>query len=265
MKDFITEEMAEKEIAEGLKLFKKCLLNWGYDGANPMQQNCYISSSDIIGVYFPNSFIKAKDIHTSYIVASVSKVGGVLGVVFSLEDGNQFANILPPYYFEDFNRLLYTPEYREIKAKQEQKIKGYNERIDMMQRITRVYKKDGKDFADILKNFKGVSLSFERSIYGAISGVRVGGRYTLYRDYEKTKNNEEITVKEIKELIAKDIQQYCFLVEQTKKELSQMERIYSKYEKIAQQLADLRKITGISSDYEKELFGIVLDYEKGRR
>lgn len=57
MEKIITQEMTQKEINESVRLLKVCIKEnkIAYTHYDPTQDNCYTSSSDIIGVYFPNT------------------------------------------------------------------------------------------------------------------------------------------------------------------------------------------------------------------
>ena len=261
--NFKTQEMTEQEIREGLKLFKKYLKKISYTHADPIEQNAYTSSSCIIGVYFPNTQFTTPN-HRSYDLASVSKVDGVLGVVFSKKDdlpNDALSRDLPDFIFEDLDGLLYPYTMRKIRGRMQDNLKHYTRVYEALCNIKQVKRKNGEQFAQVLKNFESpLALSFNYTFFDAkINAVKIGyDTLTMYRADEKV-NSEPISVEEVLEIIARYKTQYEGYIEREKAELRNLERNYSKYEKVAQELSKLRGATSHYYTFEENLRDMMRD------
>ena len=159
------EEMTNNEILKGLKLFSQAIkLNKiSYANANPLQQYCYTSSSDVVGVYFPNSQIDYSQPYYEFI--AMVKSGNQLGICYTYtseylqeltknatEEGKKHIyERLEQYYFISFDRIIYTNEELNIIEKLKRECDTTRKDIETLKHIKIVYKKDGKPFADISK------------------------------------------------------------------------------------------------------------------
>lgn len=270
MKTIFTQPMNENEIKEALKLFKKLLSKraniYTYEHANPIQQNCYISSCDcIIGVYFPNSVIKAT-IHKNYTICSLSKVNNKLGVVFSLND--DFANSLSEkekiyfddYIFYSFDDLLYTYEEKKIKEAIEKRIKDYTHNLETLSKIKRVYKKNGEPFARLLDNFTGVNIRLNYCILSpVVSSIKINyDELWLYRTQENKEKCDIPTLEEMTELLRDTTERTTKALKQEKENLKQLETTFKRFEKLTKALKSFFDETPNKYDYKKQLEYMIL-------
>lgn len=263
MKDFKTQEMTEKEIEESLKLFSKLLKRngYGYQHSNPLQENCYISSSDVIGVYFPNSVIEHPT-HKNYNLIALSKVNNKLCVVFSLKDEIYFRqqenppkNIyfyLDQYKADTIESLLYDYDFLKIKEKITNRIKEYNETIEVLTNIKMVSKKNGEPFANVLKNFESKSyLYFDFCICSpVVSSVKIGQVLTMYRTDENKKISNTPTVEEVQQLINTYLGYYNGYKAKATEDLKNLEKYYIKLQKIAESVKDFKNLVNNWYDFK---------------
>ena len=240
-----TQEMKEQEINLSLELLKKAIKRGviTYEHANPLEQNCYISSSDIIGVYFPNTKLKALN-HVSYDPFALCSIGGVLYLAFSLkDDASDFArNHLDSYIFEDLEVLAYGRELLEIKKEIKRNIKEYENILTVLEKIKAERKKDGTPFKNALQNFSGVNMSFEFDIYGDVSSIRINwGAATLYRDQEERETHGTPTHTEIEKLIKEKKESIRKYLEEETKLFKDIDKIFFTFEKLVKPIKQLRK------------------------
>ena len=266
MKDITTQPMSEKEIKNALSLFKKYIVMAGitYTHENPINQNCYISSSDIIGVYFPNTQFDQLKKHSHYDICSLSKVGGQLGIVYSLKDNAAIPErariYFDNYIFEDFIDLLYGYHFKNIYKKLEKRIKDYTETLNTLSKIKRIYKKDGGNFADTLRNFDGVKLYYDYMILEPkVTAVVVGYNHIyLYREDEDKKAANTPTVEEVEKLIKKYMDQYSNYIKEDKNELQKLPAIFTKFKKIMGKLKEFRNSVQHWYDFKEEIDGMLI-------
>lgn len=261
-----TEIMNDKDITLSIKYLKKALSKkvFTYEHADPIEQNCYISSAGcIIGLYFPNTKIMQKR-HPSYNVCSLSKVGGVLGVVYSLKEEcktDKLAKYFEEFIFESFEQVLYPVEFGRVREHIQRNRQAYAEDVRKLENIKRVYKKDGGNFARFLDNFKGGTIELSRSYMdGSVMSFKIGGfdGVYLYRDNETAKHNPEPTADELEELIAKKKESLLRCVAECDKDLKNLEKDFEKFEKITKELKDfLHSVNNIYA-YKEQIASITL-------
>lgn len=263
MKEICTQEMTEKEIEESLKLFSKLLKRngYGYQHANPLKENCYISSSDVIGVYFPNSVIEHPT-HKSYNLTALSKVNNKLCVVFTLKDEIYFRQQENPpknFYFyldqykaDTIESLLYDCDFLKIKEKINNRIKEYDNIINALKDIKRVSKENGEPFANVLKNFESKSyLYFDYCILSpVVNSVKIGQVLTMYREDEDKKKADTPAVEEVQELINKYLGYYNGYKANATEDLKNLEKYYLKLQKIAESVKEFKNLVNNWYDFK---------------
>lgn len=265
IKEFETQEMDEKEIKESLKLFSKLLKKeWlTYKHANPIQENCYISSSDIIGVYFPNTEFE-QNIHPRYNLNSISKVNDELGIVFSLRDpqelGERARIYFSNYIFEPFETLLYSRSFLNVRKKIIKRVLNYKSELLTLEKIKRVYRKSGQDFANVLKNFEGVNMRFDFCILSpCVSSVVINyDQIRLYRKDELKKLSNVPTVGEIENLLQEQKKRVKNYLNESEKDLKNLEKNFAKFEKITEQLKNFRNTVNHYYDFDEEIRSMII-------
>lgn len=151
--------MNDEEIKEALKLLSQAIKEnkIKYEYSNPMKENCYISSGEYKGVYFPNSSLL---IGNDWQVICICKYKHELGVIYEFSEPKKEQlkekikkdiNILD---FTSFEYLLYTYEERQIIEQLKAELKPLYEAIKCIDNIKIQVKKDGKPFANLSKNFE---------------------------------------------------------------------------------------------------------------
>lgn len=266
--EIITQTLSDKEIEEGLTLFAKYIKKVGYTHADPLRENCYISSSFITGVYFPNTVFNTDQKHPSYNITSVSKVNGVLGVVYSLkesvkesvkEKATEKARFLLNDYlflFYSFDELLYSYEFKQIKRAICERLQHYEQELNALNDIKRLYKKDGEPFAVLQKNFNK-NISFERSLFtGSVSCVKFWGYRDyiyLYRTDENRKAHAEPNADEVSELLNAYKNNLIERINTNKNTLKTLERDYTRFEKAVKTLKEFKQSVNNWGDYSKVL------------
>lgn len=263
-KEFLTEEMTKQEAKEGLNLFKKFLkvksgvVSWSK--SNPIEENAYISSGEIIGVYFPNTIFTVEG-WKNYDLLSISKVSGRLGLVFALKDdaSPRLKEVFVAYMFSDFDSLTYHRDMLEIKQKLERDRKDYENNLKVLNAIKPSAKKDGGEFEDVKKNFAGVFVSVERSYNGIISRVSFSASVPQYASYTIYWNSApDPTIAQLWEEIEKAKEREMSYIDKINAEIKTLEKTFNKMLALGLELnALLRPLSGFSY-YEDSLKTIIL-------
>lgn len=237
MKDFITQEMSNQEKAEGLKLLKKYLTKQKatITGAVPYHFNAYSSSSDVIGVYFPNSKIEVESLKLMTVLC-IAKVDNAIGLVFAYDkekiskierEGirNFYSNKSNELDFVGFDHLIYDYDCLEIKKKIEARIKDYEKDLKTLKSVEVTTKKDGKPFAKLENNFKNVNIT---SAYRwRVDVYSVGLYHSVYLHRDSNNHDKDITIEEVKTLIFKEIERIKERLAKEKQALKDLEKNYS--------------------------------------
>lgn len=166
MTDLKTVTMTQQDINTALTMLKK-IIKAGYieiatESSQDLNANCYISSGDVEGVYFPNTILKETATslkkHPSYNILALAKnEAGALGVVYALKDDikqelKRFYNNI--YIFETLDNLYYTYYEKEALSKLNNNIKELEKENYFLSMIKYQCKKDGGDFSQLEKNIK---------------------------------------------------------------------------------------------------------------
>ena len=170
-KEFQT--MSATEQKEAIRLLNLAIKQhqFDYKHANPMQQNCYISSGSVEGIFFPNTEIYAtangNHFAPCHEFVALVKYNGDLGICFAYKDEylqeltknateenkQHIYNRLSGYYFEPLANIVYTYEERTLIDELQKRISKLKTDIATLKNIKVIYKKDGKPFANILNAF----------------------------------------------------------------------------------------------------------------
>ena len=167
--------MTDAEQKTALRLFKKVIdanaVQVDRNHADPIQQNCYISSGSVEGIFFPNSVIKYCDRYFDF-VAVVKNENNALGICSEYKE--DAPHILPKneYCFTSFDSLLYTKDELTIIEELKKRIKYAENDIKVLSAIRFTTKKTGEPFADLKKNIEE----------HPAENLRVYARYNNYND-----------------------------------------------------------------------------------
>lgn len=184
----MTKEMTNKEIKNIISNFKKYLqknntLLKVEKGSDPFIDNCYTSSSNIVGVYFPNTKIIFLDstLNSFYDFVCIGKNWrNEEGFVLQLKSEYEVGVSLSEYIFQAFKPL--DDDFFKIKDQIENDIKDIEKSLIMLSSFKQVYKKDGSPFKDYNKNFiyntfegkiENPGFCPERSFSGTIYSIKI--------------------------------------------------------------------------------------------
>lgn len=182
------EVMTDEEQKQALKEFRQVIKmgRISYTHADPLKENCYITSGEIWGLFFPNSEIVAENYKPEkYEFIAVIKNGGDFGAVFEdVTDAPQKFAFIDPYIFVPFRDMIYNRTESRIIQELEQRIKTAEKDLFILNNIKYVTKKDGAPFENIKKNFdpqpaENIKLSVCRDDY----------RFIFYLSESKTSKN----------------------------------------------------------------------------
>ena len=236
---FLNQEMKPEEIDEAITLLNEALKRniFTYEHANPIKENCYISSGYISGLYFPNTTLllnseRVYNAHKNYNFSCIAKIDYKLCFVYSLKDeiNPVFKSLkLKPFIYDEIESVLYSYEERQIKSKLEARLKEHNKRLQDLQKITRSKTKTGEDFKILNKSFNNCVITINHNLYDSkITGFKINYDYYIYFKDEKESINADIIEAEIK----KAIEQEKKSINNTKTALKKLFSNYTKMLKI---------------------------------
>ena len=263
--DLRVQPMSQQEQKAGLKLLEKAIKKGFFDYKkehSPFLENCYLSTQDIEGLYFPNSELTSIFHKTFYDVECIAKVGGALGVCFGLKDKYIFSEkpiYLYDYVFISFEEMFFDKNELKIKNKILERIKHYEECYTTLTKIKRVRKKNGDNFADLLRNFEGANITLSYSLMdNCVSSLKINyDKIYIYRTQEQQQAHKTPTIEEIEQLIADTMQKYANYIAQEKDNLKKLHSNFNKFLKIAQSLKVFYKNTPNEYDFKSVLDTII--------
>jgi hypothetical protein len=233
-------EMNESEIGKALNLLKEALRRevLSYTHANPVKDNCYISSNYISGLYFPNSVITLNsdlvyNAHKNYRFSCIAKIENKLCFVYALKDeaSDNIKKILKPFIYDEIESMIYSYEERQVKSNLESKLKDYTQRKEKLLSIKRVYKKDKSDFALLNKCFTNCNITFEYSYFdNTLTAYNLTYNECIYRSDEQRK--KPLTANEIEQAIKEKIAYYSERISDTKNALKNLYKNIVKMKKL---------------------------------
>lgn len=228
------QPMTNTDIKEALKLLKMGIEKGyiKYTHANPIEQNCYISSGSIEGLYFPNSRMNFG--HSLMRFVCIAKINAVICVIHEwLEDCPRAYK--GEYESEPLEGFAKSREQIEIEHTFKNSIAGYEEAIKDLEKIKRVRTKDGSDFKTLSRNFEGCyQFVVERSAWNSnILWVKLGSQ-TLYLHEEKT----SLTADEVEALINDKKDYYADML---KKKRTALKKAPQRMARFFKQVASLRE------------------------
>lgn len=254
-----TQNMSEKEIKEGLKLFSLYIqkTNTTIRNADPIKENCYITSGDIIGVYFPNSEILTPEHKYFYDFCSISKVNNELGVIWSLKDEKHDPETMRPlgwlneYIFCSFDEAIYGSQFVDAKHELLKRTRAKEKELNALKSIKRIYKKDGGQFAEFTKNYN-VKFILEKSFSNVgYCWAKFCFNYDDYTIYLKSEN--VLTIEYMDQCIAENIAKVENKIKEYKNALKSLLKDFAKVQKATQQLKEVLKNNELKSYYIEQL------------
>lgn len=239
--------MNQTEIEQAIALLKEGLKRgvFTYEHANPIEQNCYISSNYIEGLYFPNTTIKTSAHSEGLKFVCLAKVKYQLVAVFEWKD-SKYESLNGKYHTDRLKDLVFTQEENEVTDELTRRIKNLSEDLESLSKIKRVHKKDGKDFATLTRNFEGV-YSLNCDWYGYpkkhCHSVYVNGYYLSLKqekDTEPSADEIESLINAEKEILKKNIKAHR---ERLKRVAQNVRKIYRLVKPLRAYLNTLDDIT----------------------
>lgn len=161
-------ELTNNEIKTALKDFKNYLqsknniLKIDASKADPLKENCYISSGSIAGVYFPNSIILLNDtIYNYYNIYNFVCIGknenDETGFYLRLKEEYHKENGMPKGFLQEVAFLPFvhvSKEYFEIKNEIKKDIQQLKKEIEILKTFKLTPKKDGTPRENFRLNFE---------------------------------------------------------------------------------------------------------------
>lgn len=236
----LNSEMNENDIKKALNLLKEALKRevLSYTHADPLKENCYISSGYVSGLYFPNSkIILNSDLvynaHKNYRFSCIAKIDYQLCFVYALKDetSDNIKKVLEPFIYDEIESIIYSYEERQVKSKLESRLKDYTQRKEKLLNIKRVYKKDKSDFSLLNKCFTNCNITFDYSYFDStLTSYNLAYDETIYRSDEQRK--QPLTANEIEQAIKNKIVYYNERISETKTALNNLYKNIVKMKKL---------------------------------
>ena len=194
---------------------------------------CFISSTDSLqGFYCVGDAIRHSETNNKLLLIAFTKK-----VKFD-QDAKRLQTIgyNTVAIYEDNNEKLHTLNKLHVDARPledwqrelNQKIKDYKNNLEGWQKVKRLYKKDGKPFENMQKNFDGCRVTKDFTIYGDFGGynIQIYGNYLCPYDDEIYSNINIQTADQISEAIKTRITEIQKYIDETQKTLAVSEKVY---------------------------------------
>lgn len=226
---------------------------------NTIDQACFISSGFngiADGIFFPNSEMAYLNSKKEFICLCI--YDGEPSICLNYPDDPIFKSFKNQYYFISLESIIYNREELERRKEIKNYISNYENKMQLLKSIYRVYKKDGSDFQNFFKNFdsklKYFSMNFDGSsrvdIYA--SELLENGFYKRYNDTIYLSGSgfttENITASQFMYLINEDIEKYKKYIDEYNKKLNTLHDEALKIEKIFNDLKN-KKDQFINKDF----------------
>lgn len=226
---------------------------------NTIEQACFISrglEGKADGIFFPNSIFEMNNSKKDFICLCI--YDGKPSICLAYPDDSIFNSLKDKLYFTSLESLIYSYEELERREELDSYIKDYQDKIELLNSIYRVFKKDGKDFQNFEKNFSSKLNNFimrfesDTRIVLYASKTFENGFYKRYADviylsgtgYTK----ENITPSIFMDLLNNEIKKYNDYLSECKSKLENLHREALQVEKIFNDLL-LKKDSFINKDF----------------
>lgn len=225
---------------------------------NTIEQACFISEGlDGVadGIFFPNSVFEMNNSKKDFVCLCIyddkPSICQTYSNIKSLEGKN---------YFTSLESLIYSYEELERRKKLESYIIDYQDKIELLSSIYRIYKKDGTDFQDFKKNFGSninhFSICFESDTGIALYASKIeNGFYKRYEETiylsEKGYDKENIKPSDFMDIINDYTKKYNEYIQGYRNKLENLHREALQIEKIFNDLM-IKKDSFVNKDFFKK-------------
>lgn len=210
---------------------------------NTIEQACFISSGlngEADGIFFPNSTFKMNNSTKDFVCLCM--YNDKPSICMAYPDNTVFKSLKDKLYFTSLESVIYSNEELEAQKVLNSYIKNYEDKIDLLSSIYRVFKKDGKDFQDFKKNFGSninhLSICFESDTRIALYASKTfeNGFYKRYEDTIYLSGtgytNENIKPSDFMKILNDYIQKYNEYIKEYKNKLKKLHSEALQVEKI---------------------------------
>lgn len=199
---------------------------------NTIEESCFISKGlDGIadGIFFPNSIFEMNNSKKRICLCIYDNKPSIC---MAYPDDAVFKSLTDKKYFTSLESLIYSNEELERREELNSYINDYQDKIELLSSIYRIYKKDGNDFQDFKKNFGSkmtrFSIKFDSDTRIELYANKILGN-DFYKRYEDTfylsgtgYTNENITPSIFMELINDEIKKYNYYISDYKNKLKNL-------------------------------------------
>ena len=212
---------------------------------NTIEQACFISkglNGEVDGIFFPNSIFEINGSKKDFVCLCMHN--DKPSICMAYPDNTVFKSLKDKLYFTSLESVIYSNEEIEARKELNSYINNYQNKIELLNSVYRVFKKDGKDFQNFEKNFNSkmnhFSMFFESNIRIALYASQLfeNGFYQRYEDtiyltqsgYTKENITPSIFMDVIKDTIKKYndcIAEYKNKLEKLHDETLQIEKIFN--------------------------------------
>ena len=210
---------------------------------NTINQACFISkglNGEADGIFFPNSIFEMNNSKKEFICLCIYDAKP--SICLAYPDESIFKSLKDKNYYISLESLIYSSEEIEERKRLSSYINNYQDKIELLQSIHRVYKKDVKDFQNFGKNFNSKMAHFSIK-FDSNTRIELYASETLengfYKRYEDTiylsgtgYTNENITPSIFMNLINDEIKKYNDYLMEYKNKLKNLHSEALQVEKI---------------------------------
>ena len=230
---------------------------------NTIEQACFISEGlDGVadGIFFPNSIFEMNNSKKDFICLCI--YDGKPSICLAYPDNAVFKSIAGKRYYTSLESLIYSYEELERRKELESYIIDYQDKIELLSSIYRIYKKDGTDFQDFKKNFCS-KMSYFSIKYGLYTNsielyatkLLDNGFYSRYNDIiylsEKGYDKENIKPSDFMDIINDYIKKYNEYIQGYRNKLDNLHCEALQIEKIFNDLM-IKKDSFVNKDFFKK-------------
>lgn len=214
---------------------------------NTIDESCFISkglNGEADGIFFPNSQFEMHNSKKDLVCLCI--YDNKPSMCLSYPDNTIFKSLKDKLYFTSLESLIYSYEEIEERKKLNYYINDYQDKIELLNSIYRVFKKDGKDFQNFEKNFNSkldhFSIYFGSNTRITLYASQLFGN-GFYQQYEDTiyfastgYTKENITPSIFMDVIKDTIKKYNDYISEYKNKLEKLHDEALQIEKISNDL-----------------------------
>lgn len=229
---------------------------------NTIEQACFISKGldgEADGIFFPNSIFEMNNSKKDFICLCI--YDGKPSICLAYPDDSVFKSLSDKRYYTSLESLIYSYEELERRKELESYIIDYQDKIELLSSIYRIYKKNGTDFQDFKKNF-GSNINHFSICFESDTRISLYASKTfengLYKRYEETiflygtgYTNENIKPSDFMDIINDYIKKYNEYIQGYRNKLENLHREALQMEKIFNDLM-IKKDSFVNKDFFKK-------------